>query len=94
MAIKRRVNLQQLCKMTADTIENVNKVLDKHSMKVGYYNSYYPADEEYWREEQVEQNSVSSKYPDLSHMLIVRKEDDMISAKTLPLQHTNYHCLE
>lgn len=62
--------------MTAESIENVKKVLDRHSMKVDYYNSYYPADELCWREEQGEQNSESSKRPDLSHMLIVRKEED------------------
>ena len=76
MAIKRRVTLQQLCKMAAESIENAKKVLDKHSVKVGYFNLYYPADEQYGREEQGEQNSESRKRPDISHMLIVRKEED------------------
>ena len=39
MAIKRRITLQQLCKMTAESEDNFKEFLDKHSIKAGcqYY---------------------------------------------------------
>ena len=75
MAIKRRITLQQLCKMTAESEDDFKEFLDKHSVKTGYH--YYYIKEEDQGEgkgDQVEKHS-ENKYPDFSHMLIVRKED-------------------
>jgi hypothetical protein len=59
--------------MTAEPEEeNVKEVLDKHSVKGGYQ-YYYISNEEQEEGEQREKRS-ESKHPDLSHMLIVRKD--------------------
>jgi hypothetical protein len=72
IAIKRRITLQQLCKMTAESEENVKEVLDKYSAKVGCQ-YYYISNEEIEEEEQGEKHS-GGKHPDLDHMLIVRND--------------------
>ena len=79
MAIKRRVTLQQLCKMTAESEENIKEVLDKHTVKGYHY--YYISNEEQGQEER----QFEGKYPDLSHMLIVRKDVDQDNIYELSL---------
>jgi hypothetical protein len=71
MATKRKVTLQQLCKMTAESEENVKEVLDKYSAKVGCQ-YYYVSNEEI--EEGQGGKNTGGKHPDLDHMLIVRKD--------------------
>ena len=61
--------------MTAESEDNFKEFLDKHSVKAGYH--YYYIKEEDQGEgkgDQVEKHS-ENKYPDFSHMLIVRKEE-------------------
>jgi hypothetical protein len=72
MALKRRITLQQLCTMTAESEENVKEVLDKHSVKLGY-RYYYMSNEELEEGQRGEKHS-GGKHPDLGHMLIARTD--------------------
>jgi hypothetical protein len=83
VAIKRRVTIQQLCRMTEESEENVKEVLDKQSVKHGYQ-YYYMSNGNLEEGERGEKHS-GRKHPDLGHMLIVETDIGQHSTYELSL---------